>query len=1290
MWMLNEQVDYISHLTESQRSLEVDANWQRTNATAQDESINDLEPPFLDSVTTLVRGVLPSTSTMDISLASKFPFPPNLVQDLYNFNIGFYIYLKTAATNTISLGYSYTDIATSQVVEVLSTKNVTLADRAKWLFISDTFDLPPDNTIASNVRIFIRVNVNQGEDQGGYDFYVNGLSLGQWSEEYNKISLGLTPNPMPIDIALPSQIKTLPAFPYGASGKQGYYLSKQFELSAKNFGVPLVFGSPNITKINSNVLNNINYPSLIFPGYGFLNKRGRYNEYTVEMWLRINSQTDSTRRIFGPIASTDGIYVDGSFLTLKIGKLSGSHFVGDWFRPMLIHIRVVNGSAMLVLNGEEVITLEIVQDFLDLPSELDINKKNQDWLGFYAYEDVDPIDIDTFSIYSYSIPTQIMKRRFVWGQAVVSPEQTNSAVNAVTAFNDYAFADYTANYNYPDFANWKQGFFSNVDAGNKSLSLPAYELPNFVLDFRNSEELFDDIKAITTNPLDSDDVLGKKYITLFPNSGWTSEREFIYFENFAVLSERVDTVYGVFKTNGAEVNKPLIKITNSTSNDSISILINGLTITYEKNIGGVSSILATKIINVNEKFAVGLDIKKLSSSQDSSVSRFFTNQSSLDMYVAGDGTKKFNGRIYKIGFNAPYNTRKISWMYDDQGIIKTNAQYTITNVQAENNTLKFTTSTDHNYLVGDSVSTLGIISNPLNELNLQDKEITAITNNTFTISSNATAQYISGGIVNDKANILHDHTANYTLAAISKYDLFFPDIAVSGYWEDYQPLSYFSKAIENFDEEQNYELDLIQYNQDFPLPPNAAASLSASTWEYGELAAEFSSPVILTYEDLNNEFYTGWENYFEMSQNSVRTSFYETRKSSLRSYISFQKVSDGSNRSLADFNSFAKPLTSGIIDPAAFNLDWEQTAFETTNGVVIYPPTKTSSNRDIDFEDYSIVYHLDFKSEGILHQPIRFKELQLASKVLERTRFTSVGSKFGVPVYYYTKRGIYFDLKGKNPISTYKKSAPYLYLDRNSGWKIRGDFDTRTDRGLAIPVNLSLAPNVEVSSIQMWLRFSEREFPLDPVTVFSIDHNDGVFDFYIQSDGSDKRGYIFAVNRETSEVIDGIEYYVNGQSVFKPFLVQDEWIVLGIEFNQLLDFSSTPSLSKVGLINLNGPLTYNNISYNLATNIEKSETLETRIWSSLPSTWAGYINGPLVPTPLPINGVLPTAPFDWQQIYLVDEKKTFIINPTAIYQNYTGSNRTVIDDNSSGILIDPDRIRVFSDISWSENLKIPV
>jgi hypothetical protein len=72
-------------------------------------------------------------------------------------------------------------------------------------------------------------------------------------------------------------------------------------------------------------------------------------------------------------------------------------------------------------------------------------------------------------------------------------------------------------------------------------------------------------------------------------------------------------------------------------------------------------------------------------------------------------------------------------------------------------------------------------------------------------------------------------------------------------------------------------------------------------------------------------------------------------------------------------------------------------------------------------------------------------------------------------------QGFGVDLKGKNPITTYKKSTPHLYLNRQSGWSVKGDFSPTTDRGLSIVVNESRSQGLEVALVQMWVRFYQNK-----------------------------------------------------------------------------------------------------------------------------------------------------------------------------------------------------------------------
>ena len=1392
VWMLNEQVDYISLITDADREFEDSGEWTLTNATAVAETPS-IDTPLSDYHVSRIlgNGVALDPSGGNITATSVSTYPAaSFVESLGNVSLGFYLYLDNDKATSISYGYQYYDASILSTIQVLETTAIAPEDANTWKFFATTFDIPP--VIATNIQLYISISVASGggTGSGDYNYIISGLTFGQWSEEFHKTSAGVIPELVSTtaanDIAIPNTLKVIEAVPYGTSGISGYYLAND-ELYANNYGIPLVFGSSNVTKIYPNVQSGTAYPSLIFPGYGFLNERGRYNIYTAEMWIRINTDSIEPHKIFGPIASNDGLYVEGGFLTFVLGNDYVSHFVGEWMRPMLVHIIYVKNRISLLVNGEQVGTFEYDQRTVNLPAEFNGSNKNQDWVGFYASDDVHPIDIDSYAIYSYAVPTQVAKRRFVWGQGVVAPEQTNSALNANTAFIDYGYSNYAVNYNYPDFADWRQAYFSNVNTSSNLLQLPNYQLPTFNLDEKTVDEWYEDILAITPatsvrtnliinpsvetnltgifinsgsyvrstaasyigsasvlgtasggasfgtwftngistnritvsagttytfsgyikdintsvpyaaflyfynsggslisavpgtvatptttgwtrfsvttmapvgavtctptlyvsnaspavagtqayfdgflleasssllpyfdggytsltanyNPVtawtgtahnststltaiaDSDDADDRKYLTFRPNAGWNSENCSILFNRFNILNERIESIYGVFKTDGTAVNQPVFKLYNTLNTDFLLVKINGTTLTYSIKINGTTTTLATRTITANQKFTAGINITNLSSQQISGIKNFFSNQTRYALYIGGDGTTTFTGRIYKFGFDAKYNNRYLTSLYDSTGI------FSHTTVNAET---------------------------------------------------------------------MYNHVANYTLTAIAKYGILFADIAVAAYWEDYMPLTYFAKYVEDYAGEKYFDFDMLQINLDYPEPLETTSIEFTEAWTYGELKAEYATPVQLTYAELDNNIYTGWDDYEDMAQQSVKYYYYDTERSALRSYISFQKIADGANKNLVAFDNFDTPRVKGVIDPNFSTYGWENSAYEFVDGQIVYPPLTDQYGRDISFEELAIVTHLNFKSEGILHHPVRFRDLQLASLVLNREQLTEVGTKFGLPIYPYYKFGNYYEVKSKNPYSIYKGSTPHLYLNRHSGIRIRGDFDPLIDRGVAIPVNSGESPDTKISALQMWLRYSDRVFPTGETEIFSIKFLNGSYYFYLTGDASTQRGYI-TVKDENDVPVTDLEFYVNGRNVDVPYMVNEEWMVFGISFPTLLDFSLY-----AGSINLNGPLTYNNIAYYLSTNLQEAQSTIERSWSSvLTNTWDYWEND-----------------FTWLEMLALSTTSRYYVNPAEIYDKYVGTNRIIIDDEVDGILVDPEKFAIFGETEWQTSVR---
>ena len=659
LWALDDKLDYISLISESQRNME--SSWTTTNATAS-VSVDNLKQPFLDSILNFIQlDLAPPAQTLEASLISNSILNFNeLDESLDTFAIGSYFYSNSIFVDTVSIGYEYTDPDTLDIVQNL--KSFINFPYQKWGFISQTFAKP---NVDADLRIVFKIKIFSGSGNlVDNQFYFNGINLGQWSEEFNANSYGITTTTVPSNVSIYGELEAVEAQAYGIAEDSGYYIAEG-GLKCKNSGIPLVFGASGVTKLEPNT-----DASLIIPGKGFLNKIGQYNDYTVEFWARINVNTETPKKIFGPIASSDGLYVENGFLTLVIGNEFASYSVGEWFRPMLIHIRLIKDLASLLVNGEEVISLPLNTDNLSLPEQLDVYGNSQDWLGFYSYSNVYPFEIDCVAIYSYKVPITVAKRRWVYGQGVASAEVVNSSYSGTTAFIDYSFADYTANYNYPDFAKWEQGTFDNLITTSTSLRTPEYVLPEIFIGEKTLQELYEDNKEIQDD--DSGPVAENKFLSFKPNNSWNLTNSYINFPKFNLLSSQVESFYGVFSSHNLASEEILFKIYDPIAGNYFTIIKNEDQVEYSLTYNGITeTIFTSNPIALNEFFSVGFNLSTLINKFGNNVSAFFGNQNILKMYVCGDQSEQYNftGKLYSIGISTFKNYSQISSNFDVNGIV---------------------------------------------------------------------------------------------------------------------------------------------------------------------------------------------------------------------------------------------------------------------------------------------------------------------------------------------------------------------------------------------------------------------------------------------------------------------------------------------------------------------------------------------------------------------------------------------------------------------------------------------
>ena len=1210
LWALDDKADYISLISESQRDISA---WSVSGGTAE-LFTNISDEPFINSHVTKLTATIPTDRTGQIvAVGPDIVNLSELNKDLGTFAVGTYVYSYSPYITGFEIGYEYNDTTTGENIQNVKTYNTSVYD--SWIFASETFHIPSDNT---TIRPILKINFLHGtENQNDYIFLVNGLTVGQWSEEFNSTSLGVTGQPIPSSINLPS-LMGVEAKAYGLQEKSGYYILDEKSLTAKNSGVPMVYGSSNTTIL---VPNDNNHPALIIPGVGFLNESGKFKEYTLEMWLRVSSDSTSLKRIFGPIGSQDGLYVDGPFITLKIDNNIGSYCVGEWDRPMLVHIRVTKDSANLLINGEQVITLNFITNNLTLAAK-SLNGKDQDWLAFYAYEDVSPIEIDCVGLYPYQVPAVVAKKRFVYGQAVQVPENINTAYSGNSVFIDYPFANYANNYIYPDLGKWSQGIVDNLIIDDNVLSIPDYKVPTLI---SNSETLN---SFYTRNQASSPSA---EFFSMSANSC-------LFFDSFNPINDQIVSYYGVFEFHENAITKQtLIRIEDKLTNDYFSIDLHNADIEYNLSISGQESTIY-KSLNIykDQKFSAGINIQSFSDNFGGAVASFFGNRSGLSVYVGGNKelSQTFSGKIYSITFS---NARNHS-------------------------------------LISDLFSTRGMPVEYEDVFSLYSQQITYDGG-----TPSSPDEQLDGGFYYEYSqDRLLNHTGSYTVAPTKLFNEFRLDVGVNSYWEDHVPLTYFAKYIKDTKGNDVYDLDFIQFNINYPSPSKFVESSSVSGWTYEELQAQYQNPIQRTYESLDNHLFTGYNNYADLAAKSIKSYNYDTQDSLVKTYVSFQYVLDGANKHSSAFKYSVSANASGVVKPGTYIVDYAKdsngnpditkpiydnlltTKYEVVNNTIIYPPS------GIDINSLALVTHIEINVPHISNKPLKIKTLQLASRASSSTSASEIGTRFGTPIYPYTKSGIYYNYKNDNPFTIYKGSSPYLYLTRYSGIQVKGKFDPSINRGVAIPINKNLSGDYKVMAMQVATRYDQDFFPYAPTQIFEIEHRNGLLKFYMVADSPNgKRARIYAINANTGQLEDGITFYLNGNLVNDPVITVKEWAFIGISFSSLLVFDNF-----IGSFKINGPLLTNLISDYKSTNLQEVQTVTKRPWFKV--KYSG---------PIELQWDYWDVAFKWKGVLVLSSKSYYGANPSDIYKSYAGTNKIIVDDYS--ILDEYPKVLSFKDYEYN-------
>jgi len=1149
VWALEDKADYVSLLDQQGRDISL---WSTDSSSVVVEEASSPTGPIVgETVYSITDTPSSSESAVTFRLSGDaIGSISALDSSLGTFSVSSSIYVPVGSVLSITIGISYND-QTYGPYDI--SKKVSRLINDKWMLMSETFDIPQG--LSEDYGMFIEVEYLPTSSLDPVTVFVSGSMIGQWSEEFFSSSMGVVPEFLSDNIhGISSTTKGIRVLGSLESTEDGYIVANDARLFARNFGMPLVYGSESSTT----VYPNTDMPSMLIPGLGFLNKSGQNKNYSLEFWMRLNASTGVERRIVGPVASTDGIYVDGPFLKIKIGDHTKSHFVGEWARPMLVHVVVADQEISMLVNGESVAKISVDRSTLDFPEEF-IEGNQADWIGIYSYSDTTPFEISSISMYSYLVSDVIAKRRWVYGQAVDNPEALNTAFGGTNIYFDYEFSKYSNGYSYPKTGSWSDGTSNNMEISRTRLSTPQYSPPIIISETSTASEILAD----NLEQQDEDHT----FIELPADSC-------LYFESLNPLKSKLEVVSGVFKSTSDSFDKQtLMVLKDVTSGNYIEVAITPDSVEYSFVFYGQTTTFATTDYpGSGEMFSVVLSFDEIASYFGNDLSGFLSNKDSLELFVGGaSGKESFSGRIYDVSFLNEFAKQKLS----------------------------------HHVALNGLLVQLSSEDQPL---------ITELIN----------SQY-----------------ASYSLRMLEKADTITLDVFVSGSWTSSLPMSYFGKYVTDSRGNKAYDLDFLQFNVGYPSPGSfIRVTERDESWTYQDLNLKYSRPTQKRYSDLDNGLYTGYVDYTDLQYNSRQTYRYDTSSSLIRTYVYFKDVSSGMGNSDNYYSETIAPPQNGIVSPGP---EWINTKYEVVDDMIIYPPTGS------DFSKMEIFIEVVARVDGTSDKPIAIDKLQLASVSLNDSYGTPIGTKFGTDVFPFTKNGVYYDFKTKNPFSIYKGSTPYLYLSKNSGIRVRGDFSTHGSRGIEIPVNTEKSSNYRMIALQFFAKFDEDFFPYSPTEILEIQSPSTHLKIFMEAAHPEgKRARIYAVNAKTGQVENGIGFYINGKIAKDAILTVKQWASIGIGFASFIDFSVLG-----GAVRITGPLTMTNISYYNAVNLQQIQNTSARPWLKVKQDGL-----------LEIDWQYWEGQFKWFEVLVLSSSDFYGVDPSVIYKTYAGTSRVGIDDKT--------------------------
>jgi hypothetical protein len=900
------------------------------------------------------------------------------------------------------------------------------------------------------------------------------------------------------------------------------------------------------------------YGSVLIPSAGFLSSNGRYNQYTLETWIKLKRYNSSNiYKIVGlfnnnnSIDDGNGLYYNNTSFILKIGDKTDAVFVKQINKPILIQLTYSSTSASLFINGEELISLQLEKSDIDMLT--DSNKQ---------YISLQSAVFDSIVLYPYKLTKEQTMINYALGQAVVPDRIITRTYGGKIFHIDFPSANYPINQSYPKSdISWNSKIKENLNISKKSLSNKEFALPEFnfkeigtgtvktIDDYLNSGSttwnfsssfwsgICSNVQFLNLDILDSP--LSAFYLDAYVNFNTNLNTTFSLYTTERTIFKIIDKYTGNYFRIGMYYNASKIYVKYYIKYNSVSeTLMTDSTVPATPVSLTQENIYAIETATPNKyHFLIGIDVTKFKTISKE-FKNLFADMKNLTMFMLGDND------LSESNYKTP-NLNIVNF--------KILTDYT------KNKDGRATTLIDASgrfFCPSDAFTTGSAVFNKANN-SPGTYELKLILDK---LTYNASHTYSSNGVTNK-----YFATGSF------------------GYFKTDIPLKSLSSITKNLSNENVESLDFIQFNIDYDAPIVNTAS-----------------------------------NYFDTSLSNIKTYVtFEQNTNGNNPYNPDSFFSNGTKslhveRTIlpdANWATTKYEVVDGTIIYIPTGIDIDRYSLVYHLDVVVSDTTNNTVDiKSIEFAPKTL------NSDGTKN-PIGTKYSEGGS-IIPYTYTLSGTTK----VYDYKAYNPYLIYKISNPYLSLDRLTGIKLVGFNNttagvyrGLRILHN-QTQSKKSQLNVIQLMMYYDAPINVNQG----NRESFQFDSKEIFNIVTKDKTLTAALTNSSGTPGLYYdtatLAITSPSATTNENIQYFINGQSVVTPTIKTNEWTMLTMIFRKPLNFDEF-----IGEFNITGPVAFDSISlydYPLSTLLRNSrnqtwnETLNPSIGSQY--TWNYWTPSPWV------------------------------------------------------------------------------